>query len=130
MASRLENAGGAPLVLQAPPQAGGWRPVDGRLTDWTPRFLNSRAHVNQAYAKDAAQAGLYIGYYRDQRRGSQLITSQNTLVLSDNVDWRNTGERRPVDFSIDNVSPVEAQLRGRASGCSCGVGIGWTVNTP
>jgi exosortase A len=116
MALRLDNADGSPPALQAPPQAGGWRPVDGRLTDWTPRFVNSRAQINQAYAKDASQAGLYIGYYRNQRRGAQLITSQNALVLSNNVDWRNTGETRRLDFGIDNVSPVEAQLRGRASG--------------
>jgi exosortase A len=115
MAARLDaGASAAPPVLQAPPAAGGWQPSDARLTDWTPRFLNTRAQINQAYAKGAANAGLYVGYYRNQRRGAQLITSQNTLVVTSNVEWRNAGETRPADFSIENVAPIEAQLRGRS----------------
>ena len=116
MAARLDNGSFASPVVQAPPSAGGWQPVDVRLTEWTPRFLNARAQINQAYAKEGARAGLYIGYYRNQRRGAQLITSQNTLVVSSNVDWRNTGETRAADFAIEGVAPVEAQLRGRSSG--------------
>ena len=116
MAARLEASGSpAPSALEAPRGAAGWRPTSERLTDWTPRFVNARAQINQTYAKDDARAGLYIGYYRNQRRGAQLITSQNTLVVSSNVEWRNTGETRVSGFSMDNVAPIEAQLRGRSS---------------
>lgn len=116
-ASRLEGTGPyPPPVLQAPPPAGGWQPVAGRLTDWTPHYFHPRARVNQAYAKDAARAGLYIGYYRNQRQGAELITSQNMLVSSDDREWGNTGEtRRALVFSDETISSIEAKLRGRST---------------
>lgn len=114
VAARLEGTGPyqAPQ-LQAPPLAGGWQPVAGRLTDWTPRFARPRAQIDQAYAKDAARAGLFIGYYRSQREQSQLITSQNMLVRSNDAIWGSIGEiRRALVINNEEIPIIEAQLRG------------------
>lgn len=103
-------------ALQAPPSAGGWQPVAGSLTSWTPRFLKPRIEISQTYAKDAARAGLYIGYYGSQRQGSQLISSQNMLVSGEENDWRNAGEiKRPVVLGNAEISALEAKLQGRSS---------------
>jgi EpsI family protein len=116
-AARLEAAGAdGPPALQAPPSAVGWQPVAGRLTDWTPRFLGPSALVNQGYGKETMRAGLYVGYYRNQRPGAQLITSQNTLVPSTDRGWRNIGEsRRTLVLGPEEMPMIEAKLRGRST---------------
>ena len=116
-AARLEAAGAnGPPALHAPPSAGDWQPVAGRLTDWTPRFLSPKAQINQSYAKEGTRAGLYIGYYRNQRQGAQLITTQNTLVVSNDREWKNFGEtRRTLVFNQEEIASIEAKLRVRST---------------
>jgi EpsI family protein len=113
-ASRLSVADSkSQPVLRPPAGAGGWQPVAGRLTDWTPYFLNPLTHLDQTYAKDLTRVGLYIAYYRDQRQDAKLITSMNTLVPSIHPRWGNIGEiRRSEMFNDVQVSLIEAQLRG------------------
>ena len=115
-ASRLEGTGPYTVpMLQAPPAAGGWQPLAGRLTDWTPRFINPHALVEQAYGKEAKRVGLYIGYYRNQRDGAKLITSKNTLVHSTHPAWGNIGEtHRTSIFNNEEVPLIESRLRGRS----------------
>jgi EpsI family protein len=116
-AARLEAAGAyGPPALQAPLAAGNWQPVAGRLTDWTPRFLSPSALVHQAYGKEATRVGLYVGYYRNQRPGAQLITSHNTLVPSNDRVWRNIGEsRRILVLGPEEMPMIEAKLRGQST---------------
>jgi len=113
----LETVGAnGPPALQAPPSAEDWQPVARRLTDWTPRFLSPSAQINQSYGKDGTRAGLYIGYYRNQRPGVQLITSDNSLVPSNDRVWRIIGEtRRTLVFDEEELSLTEAKLRSRSS---------------
>jgi len=115
-AAQLESAGAiGPPALQAPPSAVDWQPVAGRLTDWTPRFVSPSAQINQSYGKEGTRAGLYIGYYRNQRQGAQLITSLNTLVPSNDRVWINTGETsRTLVFNHEEISASEAKLLGRS----------------
>ena len=103
-------------ALQAPAAAGGWQPVPGRLTGWVPRFFNPAARIDQDYSDGTRRVGLYIGYYRNQRRSAELITSQNTLVSTNDRVWGNVGEtRRDLVFNREELPFIEAQLRGRAA---------------
>jgi len=109
-------ASNSPTVLQGPPPAGDWQTVAGRLTDWTPRFFSPSAQVNQTYGKDASRVGLYVGYYRNQRPGAQLISSYNTLVPSNDRAWKNIGDtRRTLAFDQREISAIESSLRGRST---------------
>lgn len=116
-AVHLEGTGPYPApALLAPPPAGDWQPVAGRLTDWTPHFSNPRVQINQTYARDAARVGLYIGYYRNQRKGAELITSQNALVSSNDREWGNIGERRrSLVFESQEIPSIESRLRGQSA---------------
>ena len=115
-AARLDGTGPHPSLAIDLQPAAGWAPVADRLTDWTPRFLYPQAQFNQVYAKDAQRVGLYIGYYRNQRDGSQLISSQNTLVVSDNKEWGNIGEtQRIIVVANERIPLIEARLRGRSA---------------
>jgi EpsI family protein len=115
-ANRLEAVGAyGPPALRAPLAAGDWKQVTERLTDWTPRFLNSSIQFNQAFGKEGTRAGLYVGYYRNQRQGAQLITTQNTLVVSNDREWKNIGEsRRTLVLSQEEMAMIEAKLRSRS----------------
>jgi exosortase A len=112
-AERLDNDDHAQPALEAPLPAGGWQPVAERLTDWTPGFQNPRAFIHRGYNKDAKPAGLYIGYYRGQRPGAQLVSSRNALVSSAEKAWRNTGEtRRVLVLGSQAIPAIETNLRG------------------
>jgi EpsI family protein len=116
-AKRLENLEPqTELMLHAPAPAGDWHSIAGRLTDWEPRFLRTSAHIHQAFGKEATRAGLYVGYYRNQQPDAQLITSDNTLVPSDDRVWRNIGHtRRTLVFEERDLSLSEAKLRDRTT---------------
>ena len=116
-AMRLEAVGAyGPPTLRAPLATGDWKQVTERLTEWTPRFRSPSAKINQSYGKEGTRAGLYIGYYRNQRQGAQLITTQNTLVVSNDQEWKNIGDiRRTPVFTQGEISAIETKLRGRST---------------
>ncbi len=113
-ASRLEAAGNSSQpVLQAPQASAAWQPVAERLTDWVPRFFSPSAQTNQTYAADAGRVGLYLGYYRNQRQGAELISSRNTLIPTGDSSWASAGEsRRTLNFNDAEVALIETKLRG------------------
>jgi EpsI family protein len=117
LATRLEGTGPYQTVkLQVPPPAGAWRPVADRLTYWTPHFVNPRAQINQTYANDGARAGLYIAFYRNQHKQSQLIAGQNMRVPGIGAAWANIGEtRRTPVIDNESIPIIETQLRGRTT---------------
>jgi EpsI family protein len=112
----LDGTGPYPSLSIDLQPAADWEPVPDRLTDWTPHFLHPQAQLKQIYAKDGRRVGLYIGYYRNQREGSQLVSSQNTLVVSDNKEWGNIGEmHRIIVVANERIPLIEARLRGRSA---------------
>ena len=116
-AMRLEAVSAyGPPALKAPLATEDWKQVTERLTDWTPHFLGSSVQVNQAFGKEGTRIGLYIGYYRNQRQGAKLITTQNTLVVSNDREWKNIGEiRRTPGFTLGEISAIETKLRGQST---------------
>ena len=100
-------------ALKPPQASGAWKPVDeGRVSNWLPRFYNYQAHVNQAYTNGTSGAGLWIVYYRKQRPGAQLVSTQNTIVSTNDREWRKIGEsRRTMVVGKDEIPAIEAQLR-------------------
>jgi EpsI family protein len=100
-------------ALQAPGAAEGWQPLPQPMTGWTPAFINPLSRIFQSYAKGETSAGLYIGYYRNQRQGAELITSTNRLVFSRDRAWRTTHEvNRTVLSTHGELNLNEAQLDG------------------
>jgi exosortase A len=88
----LEHAGTAPApVLAAPAVPASWTETTGGLTEWTPRFVGVPTQLHATYRHEGVSVGLYIGYYRDQADGRKLISSENTLVTSDDRKWTMLG---------------------------------------
>ncbi len=93
------------ITLRAPAGATGWE-IDPRpLTDWRPHYQGAVASDFSVYRKNQYAVALYIGYYRDQRQGKELVSSQNVLVPSTDDVWMNVGS------GLHDVQLVQEKLR-------------------
>jgi len=90
---RPSGAGGK-LVLPIPDPAGGWSLATEPLTDWRPRYDVAAASVVQVYRKGDRAVAVYVGFYRDQRKGAELLTTTNVMVVQKHPVWSNIGESR------------------------------------
>src|SRR5205085_1082056 len=111
-AARLEGETGAAVALLAPQGAGGWTAEREFLTDWRPHYGGARASVFQIYRKGEQAVALYLGYYRDQRQGAELVSSQNSLVTSSDPVWQRVGETgRVVELGRRGIEVRQTRLR-------------------
>jgi exosortase A len=81
----------APIKLEAPLAAGGWRLDTAPVSDWKPAYEGASASLMQTYRKGDKAVSLYLGYYRHQREGSELVTSTNVMVHQKHPVWSNVG---------------------------------------
>jgi EpsI family protein len=61
--------------------AGAWSPGSEMPTTWTPSYSGFTADARQAFVNQGATAAVYVAYYRAQRKGHELVTTANQLVL-------------------------------------------------
>lgn len=75
---------------QIAPQSG-WQQVDlSVLPEWTPSYSGMRSVHRQAFTAGERPIGVYIGYYRDQQPGEELINSENRVLISKDPVWKMT----------------------------------------
>ena len=98
----------------AAPQLPGWTWSADALSSWTPHFKNPKAalHGRLEPAAGGAPVGIYIGYYRDQRYGRQLVTSVNQIVDDEeDKEWSRTAAGQ---VEVDGLAWRTGELRGQA----------------
>jgi EpsI family protein len=79
-AAQLDAAFGGPApALASPAGAAGWSAEPEALTDWRPRYEGAAASAFQVYRKGEHRVALFLGYYRGQRQGAELVSSQNRV---------------------------------------------------
>jgi exosortase A len=106
----------------AAPALAGWAWEDKPLTTWQPHFLNPAASLHGQYqrADGGAAIGVYVGYYRDQRPGRQLVTSVNVLALE---GGENSWSRTSAGLTqAEGQTWRTADLRGQALHAMVGSG--------
>ena len=97
--------------LEWPSGAGGWKgPVDSD-NDWMPEYRGAIAR-KQAYQKADKRIDLYIGYYRVQKQGKELINDLNRISNQD--IWHSRNPKGRLRQTTDQV--VLEQLLERESG--------------
>jgi exosortase A len=80
------------------PQGSGWR-IQPELDawDWRPRIVGTDGSLYAFYVPeggaDAAPVGLYLGVYRTQRQGAELVTSANVMIDQQHPVWSDTSIR-------------------------------------
>lgn len=81
-----------PVQFAEVPAVGDWQPVDmDRLPEWSPRYTGMRGEYRASWALDGRVASAYVGYYRDQGAGEELINSENRVLPSKDPVWTLAG---------------------------------------
>ena len=117
-AHHLENQSAAseaaPIHISG--TTGKWESSISLLPQWTPHYVGAPAEFRQSYQKAAHTVTLHIAYYRNQKRGSELITSGNLLIPEDEKQWRNVREEvRQFSLSPQQWSIKQNQLHGTST---------------
>ena len=122
MAGQLSRAGKAGAPQLASPALPGLTWVEEPLSTWAPHYVNPAASLHGRFESTSggAPVGLYIGYYRGQRSGSQLVTSVNDIVSNEESKvWSRTAAGHLV-FAEQGWRT--ADLRGQALTTVSGTG--------
>lgn len=100
-----------PVLGVVSPQ-GAWRAGQQPLADWKPAFSNPSVASQTSFVdQKGSEAGLYIGYYRNQNYQHKLVTSENVLVTSTDKLWAQVGGGASgVQFGVP-VTVRTAELR-------------------
>jgi EpsI family protein len=113
-AAHLDRSAGQTAVarLETPAPTGGWTLEETAVTNWRPSYDGAAASVFQAYRKGDRVVVLYVAYYPSQRRGAELVTSTNVMVVQKHPVWSNVGElRRKENLGMEPLSIRQTQLR-------------------
>ena len=101
-----------PVVLAAPAGAAGWSLDPQPVTHWEPQYRGAAASVLAQYRKGDHAVVLYLGHYRNQRQGAELVSSQNTVAGGGDTSWVSHG----TSFRIDDTLELrETRLRAGAA---------------
>lgn len=89
----------APVTLGSIAASGNWSVAPSLPSEWVPDYSGFVAQSRQGFANRDAKAGVHLAYYRDQRKGRELVTSGNQLALPQNDRWKEI-ERSSADVAI------------------------------
>jgi exosortase A len=122
--AQRSGAHGEPLLDV--PKLPGWSWQAEPLNSWQPHFENPAAVLQGRFVPEAGgpAIGLYIGYYRDQHFGRQLVTSVNQWVYSEtDKDWAQTASGEAMlDAPAGPLPWRTGELRGQELGQVSGDG--------
>lgn len=96
-AQYLERTDPAPVRLAAPAAVSGWSLEPHKEMHWQPHYPGAAASTLAVYRKGQSSVALYLGYYRNQHQGSELVSSHNLIAGATPSPWSRIGE------SIDTV---------------------------
>jgi len=88
----LERGHDAPVRLAAPAGASGWSLEPQQDMHWRPHYHGAAASTLAVYRKGDRSVAVYLGYYRNQRQGAELVGSQNLVAGAGDSPWTKTSE--------------------------------------
>jgi exosortase A len=105
---RLEDT---PIRLAAPAGVAGWTLEAHQATEWRPQYLGAAASTLGVYRKGEHSVAVYLGYYRNQRQGAELVGSQNLIAGAVGSPWVRIGESlRSEDLPNGTVDVHQTRL--------------------
>ncbi|MGE0666448.1 MAG: exosortase A [Sphingomonadales bacterium] len=81
-----------------PGEVDGWRRTAYQGLDWRPVYPGAQDEVLARYVRGADVVDLYVGRYRAQRQGAELVSWANSLAGD---GWEDLGERLPATLMVD-----------------------------
>ena len=101
----------SPISLQLPASVSGWQTKGQSISNWGPRFVAPVSELKRTYTKDGKSVELLIKFYRNQQQGSELINSQNQIIETKDVTWRQASAvSREISVAGSSIDVTEAQL--------------------
>jgi exosortase A len=98
------------VTLAPPAPSGGWTLDTTPITDWRPRYFEPTAGVFQAYRNGDRTVVLCLAYYRHQVRESELVSSQNIMVVQKHPVWQQVGERLRTETLAQGPTEIKQTL--------------------
>lgn len=105
---------GFEVRLEPPGVSQRWRSAP-ELWDWRPNILGADGELYSFFVNDeGATVGLYLGVYRTQRQGAELLGSQNQMVLQQHPVWRDKEKTsHPIVLRGKNLDVNQSRLASR-----------------
>jgi exosortase A len=88
----LDGEEDAPIRLAAPAGVAGWTLEPQQATRWRPHYRGAAASTLAVYRKGERSVAVYLGYYRNQRQGAELVGSQNLIAGASDSPWTRISE--------------------------------------
>ena len=105
-----------PIQIEAIAPRGGWQVAPVAAGDWAPELVAPTAVDAQAFVRDERIVGVYLGVYRGQKQGSELVNTLNQIVRTDSKRWRLV-ESGSVEVRLNGENtPIRTALVRDASG--------------
>jgi exosortase A len=109
--ARASEAAPSEVAFAFPENLGAWA-FAGERTSWEPHYVGAGFVGAGVYEKVNQRVGLHIALYREQRQGSELVSSANTLASEDGGFRQLSLRGRAVSLPGGRHSVDEAILAG------------------
>ncbi|AUB83205.1 exosortase A [Candidatus Thiodictyon syntrophicum] len=114
---RAPAGGDERVELRSPAPVGGWQSEGGNLWSWRPHIVGTDGEVYGFYRAEAAPVGLYLGIYRRQREGAEVVNVQNQMVPTSDLEWSDKEiTTRRIASPIGEFKVKQDRLAGRLGG--------------
>ena len=78
-----------PIQIETIAPRGGWQVAPVAAGDWAPDLVAPTAVDVQAFARrDERTVGVYLGMYRGQKQGAELVNTLNQIASTERKRWR------------------------------------------
>ena len=90
-----------------PASDSGWTDVPYDPWEWKPFYTGASSEFQRAYEHGGEMVGLYVGYYRNQRQGTELIGTGHGFLSPDEDDaWKRSALTHHVVQASGRAVPV------------------------
>lgn len=111
----LDRADEAAVHLAVPAGASGWSLEPQSNLRWSPHYAGTAASTLAVYRKGERSVAVYLAYYRNQRQGAELVSSQNLVAGGRESPWASMGESlRGEELANGTVDLRQTRLRSAA----------------
>ena len=98
------------LTLRSLRAESGWNVVRTPPSSWAPSFQGTEAQNRTVYEKNGALVDYYLGFYRNQTQGRELINFGNVIVPRGDARWRIVAERDTTLGARGTTLPIHETL--------------------
>jgi len=113
----IDRTDPAPVRLTAPAAAAGWSVEPQKDMDWQPHYPGAAASTLAVYRHGESRVAVYLGYYRNQHQGAELVSSLNLIAGAAPSPWSRIGESTDtVELPNGKVVELRQTRLGSAAG--------------